>query len=118
MPSPELFPQPTLGDRTRNQEPDKGCTCCYPHLKHLLKKRKKKRKVLEMRLPPHFATQPVLSLHHMLQGPSIDFCDKISMAVKDCKGNNQKARVRGRGAKLSSQALQHTQTTHPSWEGL
>lgn len=52
---------------------------------------------MEMSLPPHFATDTVLSLHHMLRGPSIDFCDRISMVIKDCKGNHQKARVRARG---------------------
>lgn len=70
-----------------------------------------------MSLFHHSATLRVLSSHHMLQGPSIYFCDKISMAIKDYKGNNPNARVRGRRAKLSSSALQHMQTTHPIQDG-
>lgn len=58
-----------------------------------------------------------LSLHHMPQGPSIDSGDKISMAIKDRKGNHQKVGVRGRTAKLPSSALRHVWTTLPGREG-
>ena len=75
------------------------------------------REVLAMSPPPHFATMSDLSLHHMPQGPSIDSGDKISMAIKDRKGNHQKAGVRGRTAKLPSSALRHIQTTLPGGEG-
>lgn len=68
-----------------------------------------------MSLPPHVATQQVLSLYHMLQGPSIDLCDKISMAIKDCKGNTQTARVRAE--ELNSPLLLCSTSQPPVWPG-
>lgn len=58
-----------------------------------------------------------LSLHPLPQGPSIDSGDKISMAIKDRKGNGQRAGVRGRTAKLPSSALRLVGTTLPGGEG-
>lgn len=39
-PAQSSFHSPTLRDRIRNQEPDKSCRCCYPHLKHIFKNEK------------------------------------------------------------------------------